>query len=72
MRHSYWCYGITIAISESINNAFETEERWMKKYMEQIKKEILAFERLEIKQIPKGGNVHTNSLATLALTSITE
>lgn len=32
--------------------------------MEEVKREILAFEKFDIKKIPRG-NVHANSLATL-------
>lgn len=37
-----------------------------KNILEEVKREILAFKKFDIKQIPRSGNVYTDSLATLA------
>lgn len=44
----------------------------MKLYLQEMKKKIMNFKAFEIKQIPRKGNVHAHSLATLALIFIFE
>lgn len=48
-----------------INDTFVEKEERMKRYLEEIKPKIIAFEMFKIKQIPGRENVHTNSLVTL-------
>lgn len=48
-----------------INDTFVEKEERMKRYLEEIKPKIIAFEMFKIKQIPRRENVHTNSLVTL-------